>query len=96
MSVALLLLISMMIISTACNAPENRLPSSGNQPPQQQAAQQAAPAPWKRVDEAMGRTGTMMPGDVYRFSMPRSDLKVVAKGVEIKPALALGSWAASR
>lgn len=35
----------------------------------------------------------MLPGDVYRFSMPRSDLKVTAKGVEIKPTFALGSWA---
>lgn len=49
---------------------------------------------WKKVDAALGRKGTMMPGDVYRFSMPRSDLKVTAKGVEIKPAFALGSWAA--
>ncbi len=58
------------------------------------AQQPATPIDWKRVDEAMGRKGTMLPGDVYRFSMPRSDLKVTVKGVEIKPALALGSWAA--
>lgn len=53
-----------------------------------------APVDWKRVDAAMGRQGTMQPGDVYRFSMPRSDLKVTVRGIEIKPALALGSWAA--
>jgi hypothetical protein len=69
--------------------------SANNQPQGSPTiAQQANPIDWKRVDEAMGRKGTMMPGDVYRFSMPRSDLKVTVKGVEIKPAFALGSWAA--
>ncbi len=92
-------------LSTACNAPEsqpqnsaggNQQPANQQQPGQQPAGGQQATAPvdWKRVDEALGRKGTMLPGDVYRFSMPRSDLKVTAKGVEIKPALALGSWAA--
>lgn len=63
----------------------------------QQPAQGGTPttaADWKAVEQAMGRSGAMQPGDVYRFSMPRSDLKVTAKGVEIKPALALGSWSA--
>ncbi len=55
---------------------------------------QASNTDWKAVEQAMGRSGAMQPGDVYRFSMPRSDLKVTAKGVEIKPAFALGSWAA--
>src|SRR5689334_3080996 len=36
----------------------------------------------------------MQPGDVYKVSLPRSDLKVTAGGVELKPALALGSWVA--
>jgi hypothetical protein len=36
----------------------------------------------------------MQPGDVIKFSMPRKDLHVTLKGVDIKPALALGSWAA--
>jgi hypothetical protein len=35
-----------------------------------------------------------MPGDVYKFSMPRSDLKVTIGNVRVMPALALGSWAA--
>lgn len=59
-----------------------------------QGSGQATGADWKAVEQAMGRSGAMQPGDVYRFSMPRSDLKVATKGVEIKPALALGSWAA--
>jgi len=51
---------------------------------------------WKAVDEAMGRQGQDQPDGVHRFSMPRSDLKVSANGVEIKPGFALGSWAAFR
>jgi len=49
---------------------------------------------WTRVDSAFGRKGAMQPGDVYRFGMPRSDLKVTAAGVAIRPAFALGSWIA--
>src|SRR5260221_74311 len=36
----------------------------------------------------------MQAGDVYKVSLPRSDLKVTVSGVELKPALALGSWVA--
>ena len=50
--------------------------------------------PWKAVDDAMGRQGQDQPDGAHRFNMPRSDLKVTANGVEIKPGLALGSWAA--
>ena len=49
---------------------------------------------WKQVDDAMGRAGQMQPGDVIRFGMPRKDLHVVLNGVDVKPGLALGSWAA--
>jgi hypothetical protein len=49
---------------------------------------------WKQVEDAMGRAGQMQPGDVIKFSMPRKDLHVVLNGVDIKPGLALGSWAA--
>ena len=45
------------------------------------------------IDEALGRSGQTM-GDVYRFGFPRTDLHVRADGVDIKPGLALGSWAA--
>jgi hypothetical protein len=37
-----------------------------------------------------------MPGGVYRVGLPRSDLHITLDGVEIKPALALGSWLAFR
>ena len=49
---------------------------------------------WKQVEEAMGRSGQIQPGDVIRFAMPRRDLHVVLDGVEVKAGLALGSWAA--
>ena len=49
---------------------------------------------WKQVEEAMGRPGQMQPGDVIKFGMPRKDLHVVLESVDIKPGLALGSWAA--
>jgi len=55
---------------------------------------QTVPAEWKQVEDTMGRAGQMQPGDVLKFSMPRSDLKVTLGGVTIKPGLALGSWAA--
>jgi hypothetical protein len=49
---------------------------------------------WTPVAEALGRAGSVQPGVVYKVSFPRSDLDVVAAGVHVKPALALGSWAA--
>jgi hypothetical protein len=51
-------------------------------------------AAFSSVEEALGRPGAVLPGEVLRFSFPRSDLSVVADGVTLKPALALGSWAA--
>jgi hypothetical protein len=62
-----------------------------------QAGRAAAPkaaSEWKQVEEAMGRPGQIQPDDVIKFGMPRKDLHVTLKGVDIKPALALGSWAA--
>jgi hypothetical protein len=49
---------------------------------------------WKDVEQAMGRAGSLLPGDVYKVSFPRADLAVTLDGVAIKPALALGSWTA--
>src|ERR1044071_8722092 len=59
--------------------------------PQQQPA---TPAEWKAVEQAIGKAGAMQAGDVFKFSFPRSDLKVTVRGVAIKPALALGAWIA--
>jgi hypothetical protein len=46
-----------------------------------------------KIDQAMGRTGKSA-GEVYRLDFPRTDLHVSVAGFEIKPGLALGSWAA--
>jgi hypothetical protein len=51
-------------------------------------------ADWQAVEKALGVAGSMQPGDVYKISLPRSDLEVTADGVTVKPALALGSWLA--
>jgi hypothetical protein len=62
------------------------------------AAQQRAgnATDWKPVDTALGRSGQLQPGDVYKFAMPRKDMKVVKDGVTVAPGLALGSWLAFR
>lgn len=49
---------------------------------------------WAPIDSILGRPGAMQPGDVRRYGMPRSDLRVTAAGVSIRPAFALGSWIA--
>src|SRR5437879_9638549 len=48
---------------------------------------------WKKVDAALGKTAAVS-GEVHRYGFPRSDLQVTVDGVAIKPALALGGWAA--
>ena len=54
----------------------------------------AAQGAWDDVAKAIGRPGTEMPGGVYRVGIGRSDLSVALDGVQIKPALALGSYLA--
>jgi hypothetical protein len=54
----------------------------------------AAGYDWSAVAKALGRSGTEMPGGVYRVGLGRSDLKVTLDGVQIKPPLALGSYLA--
>lgn len=51
-------------------------------------------AEWKSVQDVFGFPGALLPGDVIRFNMPRTDLHVTVAGTEVKPALALGAWAA--
>jgi hypothetical protein len=49
---------------------------------------------WKAVETAIGRAGAPQADHVYRFNFPRSDLRVNAGGVRLKPAFALGGWVA--
>src|SRR3954462_2054868 len=48
---------------------------------------------WPKVDAAFGKSATVA-GEVHRYGFPRSDLQVTVDGVAIRPALALGGWAA--
>jgi hypothetical protein len=65
-----------------------------NQNAQSNTVQQAGATDWKAVEQALGKAGSMQPGDVYKVSLPRTDLQVTVGGVQLKPALALGSWLA--
>jgi mono/diheme cytochrome c family protein len=47
---------------------------------------------WNAVTTTMGRDAVEQPGDIHRYNFPRTDLDVVADGVEIKAGFALGSW----
>jgi hypothetical protein len=57
------------------------------------SAAQAQEIDWKKVDEALGKTAAVS-GEVHRYGLPRTDLNVTLDGVAIKPAFALGGWAA--
>src|SRR5947208_2545676 len=79
--------VATLFVLAACSAPQNQSGQSNNQ-------QQAGATDWKPVEQALGKAGSMQPGDVYKVSLPLGDLKVTVGGVELKPALALGSWVA--
>jgi Domain of Unknown Function (DUF1259) len=57
-------------------------------------ARQSADVDWSAVQDALGRPGTMMAGDVFRIAMPRTDLKVTVNNVPVQAGFALGSYAA--
>jgi hypothetical protein len=57
------------------------------------AAADAQEMDWKKVDDTLGRSAAVT-DDVHRYGFPRTDLSVTLDGVSIKPALALGGWAA--
>jgi hypothetical protein len=57
------------------------------------SAAQAQEIDWKKVDEALGKTAAVS-GEIHRYGLPRTDLNVTLDGVTIKPAFALGGWAA--
>ena len=54
----------------------------------------AAEPDWKAVEQALGKSGQLQDGGVFRVGMPRSDLNVTVKGVPVKAGFALGSYAA--
>jgi hypothetical protein len=77
-----------VLVLVACSAPQTQQGNANT------GSQQASAAEWKAVGQALGKEGSMQPGDVYKVSLPRSDLQVTVGGVQLKPALALGSWVA--
>jgi hypothetical protein len=80
------LMVAIVFVLVACSAPQNQSAQSNNQQP--------AATDWKPVGQALGKAGSVQPGDVYKVSLPRSDLQVSVGGVQIKAPLALGSWVA--
>src|SRR6266704_4353056 len=86
LSVAAFMLAPVFVL-VACSAPQNQSGQPNNQ-------QQAAATDWKSVEQALGKAGSVQPGDVYKVSLPRSDLQVSVGGVQVKAPLALGSWVA--
>jgi len=54
----------------------------------------AADIDWSKVDQAIGKKGSELPGGVHKYGLPRSDLSVTVDSIAIKPTLALGSWVA--
>lgn len=70
-----------VLLATSANAQTAATPSDGG-------------PSWSAVQQSLGGRGTMQPGDVLKFSFPRSDLQVTAGGVQLKPAFALGAWVA--
>jgi Domain of Unknown Function (DUF1259) len=61
-----------------------------------QASKAADNTDWGKVAAELGKSGSNMPGGVYRVGLPRTDLHVTLDGVELKPGFALGSWLAFR
>lgn len=78
--------VAVVFVLAACSAPQPEKTNASAEP--------QSGGDWKPVEQALGKAGSMQPGDVYKVSLPRSDLKVTVGGVELKPALALGSWVA--
>src|SRR5919106_2359048 len=49
---------------------------------------------WRAVEQALGKSGQLQPGDVFRVGMPRTDLAGTVQGVPVNAGFALGSYAA--
>src|SRR5215203_1930172 len=73
-----------LVVTSAC----------GGSSPSGQEEEEATSLDWNAVGEAVDKEGVRMEGDVYRINMPRGDLSVTSRDVDIKPGLALGSYAA--
>jgi len=54
----------------------------------------AANSDWNAVGQALGKSGKVMTGGVYRVAFPRTDLKVSLDGVALRTGFAFGGWVA--
>jgi Domain of Unknown Function (DUF1259) len=54
----------------------------------------AAEPDWNQVGQALGKSGGVQAGGVYRVGFPRTDLKVSLDGVALRPGFAQGGWVA--
>src|SRR2546421_5723299 len=73
-----------VFVLAACSAPQNESVYAN-------AGQQPSTADWKPVEQALGKTGSMQSGDVYKVSLPSSDLNGPVSGVGIKHSFGLKS-----
>ena len=54
----------------------------------------AAEPDWNQVAQALGKSGNVQAGGVYRVGFPRTDLKVSLDGLALRTGFALGGWVA--
>ncbi len=54
----------------------------------------AAEPDWTQVAQALGKSGAVQTGGVYRVGFPRTDLQVSLDGVALRSGFALGGWVA--
>ena len=54
----------------------------------------AAEPDWNQVAQALGKSGAVQAGGVYRVGFPRTDLKVSLDGLALRTGFAFGGWVA--
>jgi len=54
----------------------------------------AAEPDWTQVAQALGKSGNVQAGGVYRVGFPRTDLQVSLDGVALRAGFAFGGWVA--
>src|SRR5206468_9699841 len=47
---------------------------------------------WNQVGQALGKSGVVQGGGIYRVGFPRTDLNVSLDGVALRTGFALGGW----
>lgn len=84
-----------MVLAGCSSAAKNGAGSGSEPNGKTLAAVATTDADWRPVADALGRSGKL--GDnntAYRVNLPRNDLHITSYGVDIKPGLSLGGYAA--